>query len=342
MTRTSLRFGAIGVAVGMAAGVAAPARGGPPVAEAKPAYALDGAAGRLAVSPDGKRLCCCDGWKVVLFDLDARKPIPLPKELKERVWEATFCPDGRLLVAWDRPSFLPDYAGGRAGLLVYDFKAGRATPLGTYPEAVSCLGVSADGRWAVVGGHGKAATVFDVHSGKKVRTLEYERDVTDVSFDPAAGLLAVGLRDGNIQVISTEDWKVRNETQVPPLLHACRFVAAGRLAVWWSNGARGEAGFILRDALRGTGRPDDRLPGGTTFARAPAGPLLAIGTAGEDDGWNIQLWDLTAGKPRARFRAHPGGTDSVTFSADGRWLFTGGRDQRVNVWNVGRLVGPAE
>lgn len=71
-------------------------------------------------------------------------------------------------------------------------------------------------------------------------------------------------------------------------------------------------------------------------AFSPADPLLAFSA---DD--SIRLWDLKAGKVRARKRLDghpqkgpPGAVKALAFSPDGKWLASTGLDRRLILWDV--------
>src|SRR5262249_49709422 len=57
-----------------------------------------------------------------------------------------------------------------------------------------------------------------------------------------------------------------------------------------------------------------------------------VASAGEDS--TIKVWNSRTGELVHSFRGHTGLVTSLTFSRDGRQLFSGSRDKTVKVWNL--------
>jgi serine/threonine protein kinase/WD40 repeat protein/tetratricopeptide (TPR) repeat protein len=105
--------------------------------------------------------------------------------------------------AGDRFTFVTP--GGTLGLWDWEGKAVSDT----HRRAESAA-VSADGRWAAVGGAGQGVTVAELTSGREVFALPPEgADVWGLAWAPDGTKLAVGLSDGGVAVWDLEQVRAR-------------------------------------------------------------------------------------------------------------------------------------
>ncbi|KID59995.1 Heterokaryon incompatibility protein R, partial [Metarhizium hybridum] len=99
--------------------------------------------------------------------------------------------------------------------------------------------------------------------------------------------------------------------------------------------ASGAADSTVRLWNAKTGRPAGTLSGHWVWVQAvsfaPNGKKLVAAS-----GQNLYVWDLSVdNKPELwkRFEAHGGSVSSVVLSPDGRFLVSGGEDNKVNIWD---------
>jgi serine/threonine protein kinase/WD40 repeat protein len=105
--------------------------------------------------------------------------------------------------AGDRLTFVTP--GGTLGLWDWEGKAASDTH-----RRAESVAVSADGRWAAVGGAGQGVTVAELASGREVFTLPPEgADVWGLAWAPGGTKLAVALSDGGVAVWDLEQVRAR-------------------------------------------------------------------------------------------------------------------------------------
>ncbi|MCC6420796.1 MAG: serine/threonine protein kinase [Gemmataceae bacterium] len=142
----------------------------------------------------------------------------------------------------------------------------------------------------------------------------------------------------------------RQLTEPPPSAAACRAdVPAGvdelaRRLMARDPAERFQTPQDLIDALETLGRRPDATARPAAPARAGAPPAAPAAAPARADA-------PSSHSPAALARAHVGGVQALSLSADGQFLFSGGLDETLRVWETGRLrqvqvvegdVGPIE
>ncbi len=200
--------------------------------------------------------------------------------------------------------------------------------VGRIEQSLGAVAMSSDSRWLAVA-DGAEVRVYD---GRDLVLLHtFTADYTEaLAFDADGDLLAVGGRDGSVQVWGVSDGKERayfagHQGRVTGLAFSqvgqlASVGADGRLVIWdLSNGGRDEE----LTSQSGVGLQ--------SVAFSNNGRHLAAATANAE----VVLW---TGRQRIEsvLLGHEGLVESVSFSADGEWLASGGRDGQIWVWNLGR------
>lgn len=164
----------------------------------------------------------------------------------------------------------------------------------------------------------------------------HEKTVRALAFSPDGDLLASGSDDGRMRLWDAADGLLQRDFKG----HAMPVLAVGFSADGKTVASGSEDGLIQpwdtqtgarREQLQ-MNRPGD---GVAALAFAPVGDAVAAGgDGGVPRTESVMLWDgLGVTKPRPLL-GHEGYVTAVAFSADGRTLATGGRDNTLRLWEV--------
>ena len=250
-----------------------------------------------AFSPDG-RYILSGGRSILLWAVDTGKLIR-EMAVQETVITSSlaFSPNGRLALS-----------GGSEGVRVFDVSSGqeirRLGGAGWFRKAVGVRAVAFDpeGRFALAGGNDPYLRMWDVASGKLLRTFEEGIVNTGLAgfgqpgmdFQMATVLKGVAFSPDGRHAVSAGDALGR---------------ASGRyLAVLWDV----QSGKRLR-LFEG----HEGVINGIVFS-ADGRHVLT----GSDDR-TVRLWDTASGKELRRFEGHPAPVHAAAFSPDGRLAVSG-------------------
>jgi WD40 repeat protein len=197
-------------------------------------------------------------------------------------------PDGRVLSDWGSD------AGGwwQGGATLWDPQSGKdLASLDGTTDYGTRIAVDPKGRWAVATSWDSDVYVWDLGSGRLVRTLKGGPSHFAVAISPDGARIAAASKN--------------------------LFTQATGLLVWGPDGDAPVARI-------------DGPPQANAICFSPDGARLAGGSV---DG----TVHLRAAKDLAEvavLRGHDGEVTSVTWSVDGRWILSGGKDGTVRVWDA--------
>lgn len=271
----------------------------------------------IAPSPDGGKLLAGTSNGVRLWDLTGREVLHgLPHHA--RVDEVAYSPDGRRMytVGWD----------GHLDIFINKDSLLQSTKIkGMQPVSLS---VSRDGSYVLTSTADGRAVLWD-SLGREVREVadkDYRTRATAFSPDGQRILTASELLDARL-------WETRTGKLLKVLPHngpaeAALFSpdgsymltrsAAGKLMFWDEQGAPlwEDGGWELFEGKAGFS-PDSK------YLAVPNGKNVIILEAGK----TLVPVDTLAG--------HTGVVNTAVFSADGKWVFTGGKDGMLKIWDSG-------
>jgi WD40 repeat protein len=203
-----------------------------------------------------------------------------------------------------------------------------------HTNGVRSVAFSPDGRLLASGSDDNTIKLWEVASGREVRTLTGHTyyDVWSVAFSPDGRLLASGSSDLTIKL-----WEVASGSLVRTLsghiypVTSVAFSPDGRLLASGS----GDNTIKLWDVASGSLVRTLKGHTGTVWSVAfsPDGRLLASAGSGYYDK-TIKLWEVASGSLVRTLTGHTDTVRSVAFSPDGRLLASGSDDNTIKLWDV--------
>jgi WD40 repeat protein len=197
------------------------------------------------------------------------------------------------------------------------------------------LRFSRDGQTIVTGNFNGTVKLWDVKTGRVIRTLDGHTDLVYKGvFNPDESLLASCSRDGKIKI-----WEVSSGREFRTLeghtrpVKAVAFNPTGRLLASASNDGTVRVWDVATGALQHsfihtTANDVDASVYSVVFISG--GRIIA---AGNGDG-TISFWEIDTGKEIRVLKGHAAAVFCLALSADGHVLASGGFDHLVKLWDV--------
>jgi WD40 repeat protein len=187
-----------------------------------------------------------------------------------------------------------------------------------HSSAVNCIAFSHDGRLALTGGSDSASKLWEVATGREIRTItEHSSPVNAVCFSPDDRFAASGSADGRVTV-----WEIATGRKVSTYkgklnrIDSLAFSPDGRAVVCLSNQ---NDSMIIWDVFKGGGTRIYTKAIKKLGIWTWIGPVaissdgrFALSAAGEED---IRLWEVSTGRTIQTFKGAKGSDSTFKFQA---------------------------
>lgn len=200
--------------------------------------------------------------------------------------------------------------------------------------SVAAVAFSPDGRLALSGGDDHTLKLWEVATGRLLRTFEgHRKGVCAVAFSPDGRwvLSGGGLYDDTLKI-----WEVATGREVRTFSgheNAVCTVAFSPDGQWVLSGGSGtDPTLRIWEVASGQElrKLTDHRESVLSSAVSNDGKWILSGSRDH----TLKLWESATGRTVRTFRGHEGGVTSVAFSPNGRWALSGSDDRSMKLWDV--------
>lgn len=196
-----------------------------------------------------------------------------------------------------------------------------------HSQGIETLAFSPDGKTVASGSSDSNIILWDVASGRELRTLSgHTKKVTSVAFSPDGTMVASASRDDTVRLWAVASGQLLNT--LDRNLGLAKFVAFspdGKMIV-----AGGEAKTKLWLVVGGKELFTLSGLSATSIAFSPDGNTLVLGSFDH----TLKLLDVASGELRRTLSGHSSSVTSVAFASDGKTVVSGSWDKTLKLWNA--------
>jgi WD40 repeat protein len=206
-------------------------------------------------------------------------------------------------------------------------------PKSRYTYWVNSVAFSPDGRFALSASDDETLSLWDVTTGKELRSFTGIGSIRSVAFSPD-GQFALAGSWGSTSRTSRKDTLILWEVATGKELHRFDGYTESVGSVAFSpDGQFALAGGKLWDVVTGKKLRsfDMHTITVSSIAFSPDGRLALSASSDK----SLKLWDVTTGRELNSFEGHTETIYSVAFSPDGRLAISGSSDTTLKLWDVG-------
>ncbi len=195
--------------------------------------------------------------------------------------------------------------------------------------SVEAMAFSPDGKWLASGSIDNTVRLWEVATGREVRTFSgHTKAVKAVAFSRDGRLLASGSIDDTTRLWNLDTGREMQRLQGCGSVSALALSDDGRLI------ASGNMEKSIKLWDRTTGQERNTLTGHqgliTALVFSPDGNYLVSGSADN----TIRLWDVASGRTTQTFKGHTDRIRAISFTSDGQVLASAADDGTVRIWKT--------
>jgi WD40 repeat protein len=210
-----------------------------------------------------------------------------------------------------------------------------------HSDAVSSIAVSTDGMYALSGSEDKTLKLWEVATGREVRTfIGHTGRVLSVALSADGRYALSGSQDQTLRL-----WDVATGREVRTCavegflnwIHSIALSHDGRYALSGASDTTPKLWDVVtgREVRTFTGHKKDPQKNFgdwvTSVALSPDG-RYALSAITNSNAFN--LWEIATGREIRVFTGHTDTINAVAFSRDGRYALSGSRDNTVRFWDI--------
>ncbi len=199
-----------------------------------------------------------------------------------------------------------------------------------HSSVVTAIALSSDGKRIASGSLDKTVILWDVESGKQLRSFNGHTEfITAVALSPDGLLLASGNTDDTIKL-----WQLNTGRELRTLAGHSNNVTAIAFHPDGSILVSASADKTLKLWSVKDGKELRTLTGHTETINAVSFSNDGRVIASVSDDKTVKLWDATSGKELATLTGHTHKVHAVAFNPDRKTLASGSEDKTIKLWDA--------
>ncbi|CUU07126.1 delta-60 repeat domain-containing protein [Candidatus Kryptobacter tengchongensis] len=199
-----------------------------------------------------------------------------------------------------------------------------------HTDDVTSVAISSDGKYIVSGSQDKTIKLWDISTGREIRTFKGHTDwITSVAISPDGKYVISGSYDKTLKI-----WDILTGREIRTFAGHTDKVTSVAITPDGKYIVSGSQDKTIKLWDISTGREIRTFKGHTNWvtsvAVSPDGKYVISGS----NSWIIKLWDISTGKEIRTFAGHEGLVTSVAISPDGKYVVSGSSDNAVKLWDI--------